>query len=53
MCEALSNSLDIKFGLAKSLQLAMENETPMKAKKQASEETAFNDDDELEHPGPQ
>ena len=43
MCEALSNSLAIQFGLC--LELATENETPMKAKTQALEGTHFNDDD--------
>ena len=32
------------MGCTKSLELATENEPPMKAKKQASDGTAFNDD---------
>ena len=48
MCEALSNSLDIKFWLCEWVPTSSnvtENETPMKAKKQSSEGTPFNDDD--------
>ena len=33
-----------------SLELATKNETPMKAKKQVSEETTFNDDDHSKPP---
>ena len=36
----------LNLGSAQSLELATENETAMKAKKQASEGTAFNDDDD-------
>ena len=35
----------LNLGCAKSLELATENETLMKAKKQASEGATFNDDD--------
>ena len=35
----------LNLGCAMSLELATENETPLKAKKQASQGTAFNDDD--------
>ena len=57
MCEALFNSVDIKFGLCEVLGPRHKNETPMKAKKQASDRTSFDDDDhgklimDYEHPG--